>query len=212
MSNYAYAPSAIRTLPFTLRRSHLFPVNPPLFAQGVAEYEAGEVPVAYLPQKMGFTRYTTPGATFAANAAGVVAASDVARAHIESIVGPIEAGKGVYTPEMAAQTFNQLPAPIGLHGVRRFVRRLSGLGAPPELATEAQVFDDAQAVPAPSAPLLPGWRWALGALGLGLGLYHGWHRTKSTGWSVVWGFAGATFPIIALPLAAIQGFAKPAKR
>lgn len=48
----------------------------------------------------------------------------------------------------------------------------------------------------------------LGLVGMGAGLYHGWKRTHSTPWTVVWGIGGGLAPIIALPIMFLQGFGK----
>lgn len=57
------------------------------------------------------------------------------------------------------------------------------------------------------------WRltWSLLSLvGMGLSAYHGYARNKSVGWGIGWGVAGAVAPIITVPIALAQGFAKPA--
>lgn len=42
--------------------------------------------------------------------------------------------------------------------------------------------------------------------------YHGFKRNRgSIGWTVAWFLCGSAFPIITLPIAAFQGFAKPAR-
>ncbi len=42
--------------------------------------------------------------------------------------------------------------------------------------------------------------------------YHGFKRNKgSIGWTLVWGALGAWFPVITLPIAVFQGYAKPAR-
>ncbi len=53
--------------------------------------------------------------------------------------------------------------------------------------------------------------WSLLSLvGMGLSAYHGYARNKSVGWGIGWGVAGAVAPIITVPIALAQGFAKPA--
>lgn len=38
---------------------------------------------------------------------------------------------------------------------------------------------------------------------------HGYRRNrKSVGWGITWGLLGATFPLITLPVALVQGYAK----
>jgi hypothetical protein len=55
------APDDIRRLPFDLWRSQLYPRRPALVAQAAQEYLDGtQPPAAYLPQRMGFTRWKTP--------------------------------------------------------------------------------------------------------------------------------------------------------
>lgn len=48
-------------------------------------------------------------------------------------------------------------------------------------------------------------------VGTGLGAYHGYKRNSSVGWAIVWGLLGGAFPIIAIPVAFAQGFAKRGK-
>jgi hypothetical protein len=52
-------PVEMQTMPLTLKRAHLYPRNPALVAQGIAEYQAaqGQPPVEYLPQRMVNQRY-----------------------------------------------------------------------------------------------------------------------------------------------------------
>jgi hypothetical protein len=53
--------------------------------------------------------------------------------------------------------------------------------------------------------------WGIVALaGAGLGAYHGWKRDHSVGWAIVWALLGGTFPVITIPVAFAQGFAKRA--
>ena len=49
-----------------------------------------------------------------------------------------------------------------------------------------------------------------GIAGTGLGIYHGWRRTGSVGWTLGWGLFGGLLPIVAIPWMLAQGFAKPA--
>ena len=46
---------------------------------------------------------------------------------------------------------------------------------------------------------------------MGLSAYHGYARNKSVGWGIGWGVAGAVAPIITVPIALAQGYAKPAR-
>lgn len=62
---------------------------------------------------------------------------------------------------------------------------------------------------------VPGTDWGtlwyiLSVVGMGLSAYHGYARNKSVGWGIGWGVAGAIAPIITVPIALAQGFAKPA--
>lgn len=50
---------------------------------------------------------------------------------------------------------------------------------------------------------------ALAVAGTGLGAYHGYRRTGSVGWAIAWAILGGLFPIITLPIAYAQGFARP---
>jgi hypothetical protein len=49
----------------------------------------------------------------------------------------------------------------------------------------------------------------LALAGTGLGVYHGYKRTGSLGWALAWGLLGGMFPIITIPVALAQGFARP---
>ena len=49
----------------------------------------------------------------------------------------------------------------------------------------------------------------LAVAGTGLGAYHGYKRTGSIGWAIAWAFLGGLFPIITIPVAIAQGFARP---
>lgn len=54
---------------------------------------------------------------------------------------------------------------------------------------------------------------AAAALAMGASAYHGYKRNEVSGnpilWAVWWGFWGALLPIITVPVALAQGFAKP---
>jgi hypothetical protein len=99
-----------------------------------------------------------------------------------------------YTPIQAALTNGEQPAMTSLGRVARGIGRTGkGLGA----------LGDT------SAGSAAGIAWGvLGLAGLGLGLYHGWHRTHKTGWTVGWGVAGALVPVFTIPLILIQGVGK----
>jgi hypothetical protein len=55
------------------------------------------------------------------------------------------------------------------------------------------------------------WRVASTAGGV-LGTYHGYKRTDSVGWALGWGFLGALFPYITVPIAVAQGFGEKEKK
>jgi hypothetical protein len=52
----------------------------------------------------------------------------------------------------------------------------------------------------------------LGLVGSSTGIYHGYKRNNSVGWAIGWGIFGGLFPVVALPVMAIQGFGKPKVR
>jgi len=54
--------------------------------------------------------------------------------------------------------------------------------------------------------------WALSAVSTGLSAFHGYRRNNSVGWAVVWGAAGALFPVLTPAIAFAQGFGKRAGR
>lgn len=43
----------------------------------------------------------------------------------------------------------------------------------------------------------------------GAAAYHGYKRNNSIGWAIGWGFLGALFPVITIPVAIAQGFGEP---
>lgn len=53
---------------------------------------------------------------------------------------------------------------------------------------------------------------AIATLSAGAMVYHGYKRTNSIGWAIGWGLLGSLFPIITVPIAIAQGFAKPRVR
>jgi len=113
-SFYTYAPRQIRDLPFNLKRSQLYPTNPPLVEQGIQDAMAGRRADGYLPQKMMFTRYKNGPAAkhIASSAIGVWRAAAIYQDKVGAIADPIWAGKGVYTPAMAGNDLNRLPQPM----------------------------------------------------------------------------------------------------
>jgi hypothetical protein len=40
-------------------------------------------------------------------------------------------------------------------------------------------------------------------------IYHGYRRNRSLFWALVWGLAGHTVPIVAVPVSLAQGFGQP---
>ncbi len=91
--------------------------------------------------------------------------------------------------------------------------------APAPRALPSQAFA-ALAADAPSVGNLEDMRFrppgllvsTLFAAGTAAGAYHGYKRTGSVGWALGWAIAGGVAPIITLPIALAQGFAKPARR
>lgn len=47
---------------------------------------------------------------------------------------------------------------------------------------------------------------SIGVVGGALATYHGYRRTQSVGWALGWGFLGALFPLVTVPIALAQGF------
>lgn len=138
-------------------------------------------------------------------------------AYAQSAASPLNAQPTVYENTLlsSALEWPATPPMTGLGRVRRkLLRGLGGLGLAIDPGDEPQPGQMAMtaAEPTPVTPQLPravvyGYT-VLGTLGFGLGLYHGWNRTRSTGWTLVWGAMGAWAPIVVLPLMFIQGFAK----
>lgn len=84
----------------------------------------------------------------------------------------------------------------------------SNLYTPEELRAAALTARSGQMTRPPSdnwAKLASG----LALAGTGLGVYHGYMRTGSLGWALAWGLLGGMFPIITIPVAIAQGFARP---
>lgn len=70
-------PVALKRLPFNLRRSHLYPRDPALVREAVeADLTGQPPPVAYLPQRMAFSRWKTPPyqVAYGSNVAGLLQA------------------------------------------------------------------------------------------------------------------------------------------
>lgn len=318
-SFYDYAPEEITGLPFNLRRSQLYPPNPPLTEQAINDQLNGRRASVLLPQKMGFTKWHSGPAAqrFGESAMSSMAAEQIFASKVAALTGPIEAGKGVFPAMMAARAMNRLPqamdgfefnpnplargllerpiaqsdqltayaqvgqdptmyeslplvqqrtllstalpnnvTPLGsvrrtglrlLRGLGRAGMGLGALGDPLDLTAETSFDPIAEGLPltervitssptpgvvttistssggpaalpalvvpvavTPAAPsALAATVFGLaGLVGGALGLYHGWNRTHSTPWTVGWGFAGAIFPIVAVPVMLFQGFGK----
>lgn len=89
--------------------------------------------------------------------------------------------------------FASQPQPQGIHG----------FGAPAttssDLATHASVGTGVYVLAAAST---------VGAVAC---TFHGYRRTGSLGWALMWGLCGSLFPFIAAPVALAQGFGEPEK-
>ena len=120
----------------------------------------------------------------------------------------------------AGMGLGALGDPLDIGSEISYDPRAEGLAIPPimTVSTTPGVVTTVTAAPTgvdPSkvslAPASSGWKAAFAFAGLAggaLGLYHGWNRTHSTPWTVGWGFAGAIFPIVAVPIMLFQGFGK----
>jgi hypothetical protein len=85
--------------------------------------------------------------------------------------------------------------------------RLMGLGDGPIETAEGGVSDIEKA-PTPTQQIAAGI-WGLASIaGTALGAYHGYKRNNSIGWGLWWGLMGGMFPVVTVPLALAQGFAK----
>lgn len=266
MSMYDYAPEEIRALPFNARRSHLYPINPPTSQQAIEDALQGEHASQYLPQRMTYSQYKNGPAAIAygENVVGVLEAVDSGNSFVNSVVGPIEEGKGIYTPRMASRDFVRLPQardnlrmqkdPLTRGLLDRPIVQAPGLNAyaatsrsplseQPDVYAQtllSTALEGQQTPPLTSVGLGRIQRSTsghvrrvlkqgtaglgcmgmqdsgtvtyavLGLAGLSAGLYHGWKRTHSTAWTIIWGLAGAWFPVITIPVAVIQGFGKKA--
>lgn len=113
-SYYRYAPQQIRDLPLNLQRSQMYPGNPATIDQAIMDSLEGRKPIALMPQKMLFTRYKNGPAAMEAGASAVssAAAADIYALKVEGLTAPIEANKGIYTPQMASDVFVALPQPM----------------------------------------------------------------------------------------------------
>ena len=94
------------------------------------------------------------------------------------------------------------------------VRRLSPALLPfvPTSAWTSNLYSPAELTGTGQAAAGNAWTLAastLGLVGTGLGAYHGYKRTGSIGWAIGWALLGGLFPIITIPVAIAQGFAKP---
>lgn len=211
---YQYAPREIRDLPFNLRRSQLYPVNYPTFAQAV-EAQVNDVarPVGYFPKKMAFTRYKNGPAAKEAGSSAVSAyqASLIFPERVDALVGPIEAGKGIFTTSQASEHFTRLPQARDNLRINAFPLAKGLSDRPqvmgPELAEYARLqtdpasgtFDDqwlVAAVPPIEEPIA--WdSTPLGRLGLGHAGRRGiMRRLKGTsgsgGSSLAWAWTAAS--------------------
>jgi len=55
-----------------------------------------------------------------------------------------------------------------------------------------------------------GWAYVVGDIAITSAMaYHGYKRNNSLGWALVWALLGGAVPIIGVPVALAQGFAKP---
>lgn len=83
----------------------------------------------------------------------------------------------------------------------------------PRLQGFGQVEEGGVALSIPPALL---WSYRiLGIAGTALGGYHGYKRNaaKHPIWgALLWGFLGGVFPVITIPIALAQGYAKPKRR
>lgn len=57
---FAQAPVAIQRLPLDLLRSSKYPRDPSITQEGIRQYFAGELPVAYFSQRAAMTKWKTP--------------------------------------------------------------------------------------------------------------------------------------------------------
>lgn len=80
-------------------------------------------------------------------------------------------------------------------------------------ATDAQLVSDKQRIwndraSQDSVLRVPTWLKALGWVGFFGGLYHGYKRNDSIGWGIGWALFGGAIPVLAIPIALIQGLGK----
>jgi hypothetical protein len=104
------APADIRRLPFNLLRTSLYPRRPALVKQAAKEYlDKTPPPVAYLPQRMGFTRWKTPPYEVAwdANVLSLLAAM---QAHVQTVQGGYQAAMSRVPTTSPQQAVAQLGA------------------------------------------------------------------------------------------------------
>jgi hypothetical protein len=133
-----------------------------------------------------------------------------------------------FNPPRTTPSFPQNLARQTLNGLGRFGRVALGdipAASPSALTSQSAQPDANSNVPGltPGSPPLviqrteihrvdisPGTAVALGTLSAAsslVSLYHGYKRNNSLGWGLLWGFMGATFPLITPTVALAQGFA-----
>lgn len=112
--SYPYAPRELVDLPFNLRRSQLYPVNPPLVEQAIEQQIVGSPRPVLMPQKTMFTKWHTGPArrTHLSTALSALAAGAVFTDKVRALTAPAEADKGIFTPFQAARALNRLPQPM----------------------------------------------------------------------------------------------------
>lgn len=92
---------------------------------------------------------------------------------------------------------------------RRNLAGLSRIAAGPVLGRIGEVSVLGTTLPSWWGPVM----LTASILGTGAGAYHGFKRNRgSVGWAIVWGLLGGMFPIITVPVAFAQGYAKPRGR
>jgi hypothetical protein len=90
---------------------------------------------------------------------------------------------------------------------------LGANGTAAEIAAESALNeglgpDESAAVTADVMSKVLVWQMIIGVVGATAGAYHGYRRNKSAGWALAWGVFGYFLPVIALPVAFVQGFGK----
>lgn len=225
MSYARYVPRELRDLPFNSRRSQLYPENPPLAFQAMEMAQAGApVPIAYMPQKVGFTRWKTPARTFADTALTSNAAVSGYQRQQAALSFTGRGAAPMYTTTQASADLVRLPQaapeinpyPIA-RGVTSRMVPFEELDAYAQAASAGPPF---VLPPAPAAtnPVLSGLRGAQPAAVSWLGAaavlgsvtasaFHGYRRSGgSAGAAIGWGLLGLVFPLITPAVALAQGF------